>query len=233
MAEKTLLSYPEMAKQRSNIYNFLSLIYAKEPDQKLIDKIMEDDFLSHLSEIGIEFGDEFLKTPRERLLEDLICEYTRLFLGPGPHISPHESVYVGGYKEKDGKTGLLWGNATVEVKELIEEFGYCYREEYNGIPDHLAVELEVMGELTVNEHYGLISENHLEGYNYLLQEKRFLTEHLSRWIGEFCQRVIENTEQVFYREMARLTREYIFNDLALVDQCIAKIQGELDVQSSC
>lgn len=229
MTEKTFLSYAEIAKQRSNLYNFLSLIYAKEPNRELIDKIMEDSFLDNLSKIGIEFGDEVLKTPKEKLLTDLILEYTRLFLGPGPHISPHESVYVGGYKGGDTKTGLLWGNATVEVKDLVEEFGYFYREEYNGIPDHLTVELELMGRLTAKEHDGLFNENLLEGYNYLLQEKRVLTEHLSRWIEDFCQRIIENTNHVFYREMAQLTREYVLNDIDLIDQCIEKIQGELNV----
>ncbi len=229
MAKQSLLNYAEMAEQRSNIYKFLSIIYAKEPDKELLEKIMKPDFLNTLSEAGIEFGDEFLKTPNEKLLEDLIVEYTRLFLGPGSHISPHESVYIGGYRDKNPKSGLLWGDATVEVKHMVEELGYVYREEYNGIPDHLAVELELMGRLTAKEHDVLINEDIREGYKCLLQEKQFLTEHLSRWIEVFCDRVTENAGHVFYREMARLTRDYVLNDTEMVDRRISEIKGELNV----
>jgi len=228
MAEQSLTTtYADTAKQRSNIYNFLSLIYAKEPEKELLDEIITPDFLNILSELGIEFGDNVLTTPSEELLEDLTIEYTRLFLGPGPHISPHESVYVGGCRDKDQKIGSLWGDATVEVKDMIEDLGYGYREEYHGIPDHLAVELELMGNLTAREHDMLAEQNLQEGVKCLLQEKQFLNEHLSRWISEFCGQVMENADHVFYREIARLTRDYILTDTELVDQCISDFKGEL------
>lgn len=226
MTKQSLSVYADTAKLRSNVYNFLNLIYAKEPDPELINTIMTPDFLNILSEIGTEFGDEVLKTPKEKLMEDLSVEYTRLFLGPGPHISPHESVYVGGYRDKDPKVGLLWGNATVEVKDMVEDFGYGYRDEYNGIPDHLAVELEIMVNLTAREHDMLTNKNVQEGYQCLLQEKKFLTEHLSRWIAEFCGLVIENADHVFYRELASLTRDYVLNDMEVIDQHISEIKDE-------
>lgn len=226
MMKQKFSTYADTAKLRSNIYNFLSLIYTKEPDSELINSIMTPDFLNILSEIGIEFGDEVLNTPRETLMEDLRVEYTRLFLGPGPHISPHESVYVGGYRDRDPKVGLLWGNATVEVKDMVEEFGFGYRYEYSGIPDHLAVELEIMGNLTARESDMLMIENVQESYQCLLQEQKFLTEHLSRWIAEFSGQVIENADHVFYREMASLTRDYVLSDKEVVDRQISAIKDE-------
>lgn len=231
VGKKTLTDYSELSKQRSNIYKFLSLIYAQEPDEKLVEKILEPEILIALSEVGIKLSDEVILESKEKLLEDLIVEYTRLFLGPGHHISPHESVYIGGYKDRDPQIGLLWGNATVEVKDLIEELGYIYQDEYNGIPDHLAVELELMSNLTAKEHDVIINDNLNEGYNYLSKEKQFLNEHLARWIEPFCELVVENAEHSFYREMAFLTKDFVLNDISLIDQCISEIKGELDVRN--
>lgn len=227
VVRQSLAADTDTAKFRSNIYNFLSLLYAREPSQELIDEILKPDFVDILSGIGVEFNDEIIKAPREKLTEDLIVEYTRLFLGPGPHISPHESVYVGGYRDRDPKIGLLWGNATAEVKDMAENLGFTYREDYHGIPDHLAVELELMGSLAAREYDMLINGNAEEAYKCLLQEKRFLTEHLSRWIGVFCGQVIENARHVFYREMAHLTRDYVLQDVEMVDRKISEFEGEL------
>ena len=40
-------------------------------------------------------------------------------------------------------------------------------------------------------------------------EKKFVDEHLFRWIPDFCEKVIEGAESPFYREIARLTRSFI------------------------
>lgn len=90
--------------------------------------------------IGIHLEEDLTCLNEAKLLEDLAIEYSRLFIGPGRHISPHESVHL---KEEGGR-GLLWGEAAVKVKKFIEFSGLHYKPEYSGMPGHISVELEFM-----------------------------------------------------------------------------------------
>jgi TorA maturation chaperone TorD len=40
-------------------------------------------------------------------------------------------------------------------------------------------------------------------------ERRFLDEHLSRWVPAFCDKVMAAAELSFYRELAGLTKRFI------------------------
>jgi TorA maturation chaperone TorD len=133
-------------------------------------------------------------------------EYACLFLGPGEHISPHESVH---HQKEDDKSGQLWGKSTVEVKNFIESAGLDYKEAYTGLPDHISVEFEFMQQVTLREEQAL-SEGDQEGALYCLKmEKKFIEEHLIHWIPVFCEKIISRAELPFYRGMAALTNDFI------------------------
>ena len=132
----------EVAAQRSNIYGLLAVIYREEASADLLMQIKDPHFIEALSNLGVHLKDDFLDMPVEKLIEGLAVEYSRLFLGPGRHISPHESVHL---REGEGG-GLLWGEATIRAKKFIESCGFEYKPEYSGMPDHIGVELEFMSE---------------------------------------------------------------------------------------
>ncbi len=135
----------------------------------------------------------------------MAVEFTRLFLGPGSHISPHESVFV----EADGGVGGLWGEKTVEVKKFIETAGLAYGSDFTGIPDHVSVELEFLQKLAEWEA-GKWAENDTENAVFCLGvEKRFIEEHLGKWVPELCDKVAARAELPFYREMAGVTKKFI------------------------
>ena len=100
-AEKN--DFAESSLARSNIYGLLAIIYRDEPTKDLIKEIKSAAFQNALSNLGAHFGDEFARQPEEKLLETLAVEFARLFIGPGKHISPHESIHIEGEKE-----GALW-----------------------------------------------------------------------------------------------------------------------------
>jgi TorA maturation chaperone TorD len=196
----------DAAQERSNIYGLLSIIYSQEPTSALIQKIKDPVFREGLASAGIKLDEEFLNQPEEKLLEDLAVEYTRLFLGPGKHISPHESVH---HERDDGDWGNLWGKSTVEVKKFIKTAGLEYKSEYSGLPDHISVELEFMQEVTKRELQAW-KEKDREGALYCLKiEKKFIDEHLTRWIPVFCDKIISEADLSFYREMSRLVKSFI------------------------
>lgn len=196
----------EIAKHRSNIYALLAAIYHKEVTPALLKQIKEPQFLEVLSELGAKLEDDVLKGSEDKLIEDLAVEYTRLFLGPGKHISPHESVH---HERDDGDWGRLWGKSTVEVKKFIEASGLEYKSEYSGLPDHISVELEFMQKVTEREAQAWEGKDK-DGAIYCLKiEKKFMDDHLKKWIPIFCDKIIAETESSFYKGMAKLTKKFI------------------------
>jgi TorA maturation chaperone TorD len=162
--------------------------------------------LGVLSGLGIKWESDFLQKPEEELLDDLAVEYARLFLGPGKHISPHESVHL---PSGEGQSSQLWGESTVEVKKFIESSGLEYKSEYTGLPDHISVELEFMEQVTLREEQAWKEEDKDGAFHCLNMEKRFMEEHLILWIPIFCEKVMEEAESFFYRDMAALTKNFV------------------------
>ena len=195
-----------VARQRSNVYGLLATVYRQEVTSGLLQQIKDPQFLGVLSALGIQLGDDFFQKHEGELLEDMAVEYTRLFLGPGKHISPHESVH---HQRNDAEQGQLWGQSTVEVKRFIESSGLDYRSEYRGLPDHISVELEFMQQVTLREEQAWREEDKDQALYCLKIEKKFIEEHLIRWIPIFCEKVIREAELPFYREMAALTRNFM------------------------
>jgi TorA maturation chaperone TorD len=195
-----------MAGYRSNVYGLLATVYREEISADLLHQVKDPQFLGVLSDLGIKLSSDFLQKPEEELLDELAVEYAGLFLGPGGHISPHESVH---HQRDDGQGGLLWGESTAEVKKFIESTGLSYNSEYEGLPDHISVELEFMQQLTLREEQAWRDEDEDTALDCLKTEKKFIEEHLVRWIPAFCDKVIKEAELPFYREMAALTKNFI------------------------
>ncbi len=206
MAKTEKQNMEEQAQHRSNIYGLLAEIYRREMTSDLLQQIKDPRFLGVLSNLGIELNNGFFQKPEQELLEDLAVEYARLFLGPGKHISPHESVH---HQRDDAQGGQLWGQSTVEVKKFIELSGLHYKSEYTGLPDHISVELEFMQQVTLREEQAWAEQDKDTALSCLKNEKKFIEEHLARWVPIFCEKVINEAELLFYREMAGLTKNFI------------------------
>ncbi|MFH1294106.1 MAG: molecular chaperone TorD family protein [Pseudomonadota bacterium] len=207
---KGLRNMAEVARQRSNIYGLLAMIYREEVTADLLRQLKDAQFKGAFSELGVHLEDKFLDLPDKKLVEDLAVEYARLFLGPGKHISPHESVHL---REEQGG-GSLWGEPTARVKGFIESSGVEYKSDYRGIPDHIAVELEFMQEVTEREARAWEDKDCDGALHCLTIEKRFIEEHLGRWVLIFCDKLIKDAELSFYREMAKLTKSFIESEEA-------------------
>jgi TorA maturation chaperone TorD len=204
--------------ERSNVYGFLAAIYGAEPTADLLGQIKDPPFLQALSAAGVALDEDFLSLPEEQLLSHLSLEYTRLFIGPGKHISPHESVHTPG----DGES--LWGKSTAAVKQLIESVGIEFRPDYHGLPDHISVELEFMQKVTKAEAEAWQRGDYAGAAKWLRLEQEFVDSHLAIWIPAFCENVVGQTELSFYSEMAKLTREFIETEKEQIERLIHKHQ---------
>ncbi len=187
---------------RSFLYGFLATVYRSEPNYLVIRLFKTSEFLSALEDLGVPLDESFLQKGDDELIEILGEEYTRIFCGPGKHVSPYESVHV----EKDAS---LWGPSTVAVKKFIESNGFTLQSSYKGIPDHISVELEFMQKMV--RQSGIARKNNRTDEEKYYQHiaNQFIEGHLSRWIPSFCHQVMEYASIPFYEEMARLTRDFI------------------------
>ncbi len=207
------VSRADTANARSQMYGILASIFRAEPDSTFVRDLRAPRFAGALDSLEVDFGDDFRQLDDDDLCEDLAIEFTRLFMGPGSHISPHESIFA----DVDGETGGLYGAKTVEVKKFIETTGLTYDEAFTGLPDHVSVELEFMGKLAAFESQKWASGDDDAARYCLSVQKMFAEKHLLKWIPEFCEQVIAKANLPFYQEMARVTNEFVDFDYESIE----------------
>jgi TorA maturation chaperone TorD len=200
------------ATERSNLYGFLAAVYRQEPTPPLLRRVRGAPLRKALAAAGAVLGADILDRPERELIENLAVEYTRLFIGPGSHIPPYASVHM------KGEEGSLWGPSTAWAKRFIESTGLEYRPDYHDLPDHISVELEFMQQLAKHEARALErrDEDKLGALRQL--QKEFLTGHLAAWAPSFCDKVIAQAELSFFREMAKLTKDFIRSESEILGQ---------------
>ncbi len=212
-----------MALHRSYIYALLAKVYREPPDLELIRVAKEQSFRDTLKEMNIRFENDFLKAPDLALVESLAVEFTRLFVGPGKHIPPYESVH---HQLNGGGWGSLWGESTAEVNSFIKSAGLKLKQKYENLPDHISIELEFLSEVCKREAQAC-EENDYEGTLYILDmEKKFVARYLGRWTAAFCDKVIEETESSFYKAMANLTKDFVEMEEKTIDFMITSGSAE-------
>jgi TorA maturation chaperone TorD len=164
------------AMERSNIYGFLAAVFRAEPTAELLGGIRKLSFRNALKAAGADLAVDLNEDSEKELLEDLAVEYTRLFFGPGNHVAPYATVYLG------GEGASLWGPETIWVKKFIEDSGFDYKADYQDLPDHVAVELEFMQEITANEAAALERKDWEQAEKLQRIEEEFVTTHMVKWV---------------------------------------------------
>lgn len=206
MVDARMTEMAETATARGNIYGLLTAAFRVEPSSSFLTRLKDPEVLGVFEGLGISLGEDFRDSPNEQLREDLAVEFTRLFLGPRGHISPHESLHTDG--ASDGNADL-WGADTVKVKRFMEAAGLAVDDSFTGMPDHISAEMEFMRRLTTKEAEAWTEADEEFATNILKIERRFYDEHLSRWVVRFCDKLIEAAEHPFYRGIAEVTKGFI------------------------
>lgn len=200
------------AMERRSVYGFLAAIYRNEPSVDLLGQIKESAFRQALYAAGTRLGENFFNAPDAQLLPELAVD-TRLFIGPGKHVSPHECV------QRWQNGGSLWEASTAAVKRFIESAGVEYRPSYRDITDHISVELKFMQQVTYIEARAWWYCDRAKAANRRRIERSFIDQHLVQWVPVFCKKVTRQTQLRFSREMAKLTKEFIEQEHAGLQQC--------------
>ncbi len=203
----------EMATARASVYGLLADVFREEPSAAFLEKLKAPEVSGALNALDLSLDDMFETATVGELTETLALEYARLFIGPGSHISPHESMHV---VARFGEPNSLWGPATVAVKKFMEGAGLKASDSFSGMPDHISAEFEFMQQLALKEAEAWAGEQRGQGENILKIERMFFDEHLSQWVDALCVKVINATSFPYYRRFAEVTREFIRFDNAIL-----------------
>jgi len=133
-----------------------------------------------------------------QVMDDLLWEYTRLFVGPYKlPCPPWESVYASPKR-------LLMQSAYDRVQDCYREIGLAVSG-FDIMPDHIGAELNFLAIL-----YGKIIQGGKKEPHFRALANKFMDEHLLRWIPQFTQDMASAAHSVFYKELAQTTNKFIF-----------------------
>ncbi|NIR43776.1 MAG: molecular chaperone TorD family protein [Gemmatimonadetes bacterium] len=194
-------------RARAHWYRLLAGVFAEEPQAAFVRELRTEACRGALAELGVAFGDDFLRTDEATLLETLACEYTMLFVAPGG-FPPMESVRLeGGLRQG----AAIRAHACYASEGLAVEAG-----RFAGFDDHLAVELEFVAALLERQAEALEGNDGQEARRLEKASKRFWVKHLGRWVRGYAGLVEEASEHSFFREMARLLAAFAESELELL-----------------
>jgi TorA maturation chaperone TorD len=169
-------------------------IYGDEDTERAeLYKLFSELLMAEPSEETVLQAKEIFQMKFDTPSDEIRKDFARIFLSPDLHPAPYESLYNFSVGEKPG----LWGKATGEVSACYEAAGLTLDEETALIPDHLALELLFM-------HY--LIQNGLGE-----KQKMFLKEHLL-WVNEYCEEVKKHAATAFYKEVAKILKEFILSE---------------------
>ncbi len=138
-------------------------------------------------------------------IQEIRDDFKDLFLYPNGKLMPYESLYVYPLNE----SSHLWGKSSAEVIDFYNLAGLSIDEEFELSPDHISVELIFMSYLIEK---GLIN-----------LQKRFIEEHLSRWIPKFCDKLQTYSKTAFFKEIANILRDFVLFE---ADEFNINIKGD-------
>lgn len=196
---------PDQALARQELCRFLAGCYY-EPGPEFAEERLFESILDAALRIGPELGERAARLQEafaSAVLQDLLIDYTRLFLGaPQALAGPYASAWLSGEPE-------LMQDSVMALQELYEDGGFTIDPDFRDLPDHVAVELEFLYLLSyqLNQAAAAGDDATVQAFDAL--RTQFLAGHLGRWLGPFVRAVREHAGSDFYRELAGLTECFV------------------------
>ncbi|MBF0465092.1 MAG: molecular chaperone TorD family protein [Nitrospirae bacterium] len=181
--------------ESSRVVSLLSSMYLCKPVKAAIEKwkiaLYEDKSL-FMWDLKEALGE--IDTESEKELEDLLWDFTQLFIGPYKMLCPPwESVYTSSKR-------LMMQEAHDEVRTFYHEAGLAMNTP-DIMSDHIGAELNFLAVLL--QKMNIESEKR---QNCLYLTKRFIDEHLRAWIPQFTNDMEAAADTDFYKALAQTTR---------------------------
>ncbi|WP_299015401.1 molecular chaperone TorD [uncultured Photobacterium sp.] len=202
-------------EQRAEIYWWMSSLLARELTAEDMEKYHGGEMYTFLSGLGMtaelkqpveEFRDAInrLKTREDAQLE-LAADFCGLFLStPKSGALPYASMYV-------GESGLLNDKPAQDMLEWMEKYDIAQRKEFNEPADHIAVELDFMGNLSILANQ---QEDQTKAEEVMQAQQQFIETMLMNWLPAFAKDCNERDKFGFYSAAVNLLAAFCKLDTA-------------------
>jgi TorA maturation chaperone TorD len=200
---------------RIELCDFLIEVFWDVPSEEFVESLLSGDVqipsesVSDPLDEGFSLLGGFIEENSacavEALQDELVTEYTRVFVGPRPPVLAHETYY------RDDTEYI--GKGLADVEASYSAAGWTPPEEYGEENDFVAVELAFLRHLISRQQDGAE-----ETFGY---ERVFVDEHLDHWIDPFVADLREKTDSKLYHAAAALTEGFVAFEDELVAQMVS------------
>lgn len=204
-------------EQRAEIYWWMSSLMARELTAEDLEQYHGGDMYTFLSGLGMT---EELKQPVENFREainrlktredaqlELAADFCGLFLStPKSGALPYASMYV-------GDSGLLNDKPAQEMHDWMEKYDIAQRKEFNEPADHLAVELDFMGNLVIMANQ---QQDEAKAEEIMQAQHSFISTMLMNWLPAFAKDCNERDKFGFYAAAVNLLLAFCKLDTAFL-----------------
>ncbi|MBW6521711.1 MAG: molecular chaperone TorD family protein [Desulfoarculaceae bacterium] len=198
----TDIARPDLA--RSDAYRLLAACFY-EPDPELL---LEENLCANLAmlmeELSVPAAESCCRLEqglKDSNQGDLLVDYSALFLDPfGAPAQPYGSVHL----EKERQ---LMGDSTMKVRKIYDEAGV--RQETDGPPDHIAIELEFMSFLGQRIAQAIAVSDQAAVEDFSAIEAGFFNTYLASWAPLLGRAIQEHAQLTFYRALGECLLAFI------------------------
>lgn len=195
-------------------YIFLSNQFKHQLTAEVLTKIIENQvfqdypfaFSSKNKEKGLELINKWLSKGKENFkesLQELAFDFNKLFVGPDKVLAPPwESVYT-------AEERMVFARPTMEVRDFYRRHNIEFKRLNQEPEDHFAVELEFMAHLIEKQEEAKARKEEALMQYYILEQKKFMNEHLQQWAYLFLDQVFQKASTDYYRGLALFARGFL------------------------
>lgn len=189
---------------RSDAYRLLAACFY-EPEKEMFQEenlcLNLAGILETLSLPGAESCGIMEEDLKKREQQELLVEYSALFLGPfSPPAPPYGSVYL-----EEGRR--LMGSSTMEAQKVYADAGV--KHEGEDFPDHIAIELEFMSFLEQRIAQAMSEANQADLADFSAIRNRFFTRLLAPWAPLLGKAMVDNAQIPFYHALGECLSGFI------------------------
>jgi len=190
---------------RASVFNvFTALLCQPEDDLIQHDQVFDtlELALNNVNPACSEIVGRMQEAVKRSTAQELLVEYTRLFIGPFKTlVPPYSSLYFG--------SDTLMSDETVWVVDFYRKTGLKFDQETKEVPDHVAIETEFMYWLIHNEIKALDSGDRDRAFSLWENQQEFFAKHYKRWVPEFCTRAATETNNEYFRLLSECFGKFI------------------------
>ncbi len=226
----------ERALCRSKLYLLVSWGYLYPEDDEFLDYLQSGEFVEdgrsaleglkkelqntggqeaeeRIAALSAHFDtiEEWEKTEGENWsIQDLRDEHRRVFSNViALDCPPYETLF--GNDHVFGQSYVMG-----DIAGFYSAFGLQLSPDIHERLDHLSVELEFMHYLAYKESYAILHDGAEKLKTVMEAEKKFVKEHIGRWVPLFADMLKRKAEYGFYKVLADFTADWVAFDVAFL-----------------